>query len=766
MVGVILLCAVAGAVVLTVTAGARRSATSLDRLAEATGAADLLLDVSGADSNALDSVKASPVVAGAGEMSIVFAMIDGVEEDVGLFIPHDHLIGAVEHDRVLRGRLTDVDAVDEVTLNEHAAEVLDADVGDAITIHTLTPEQVDAEDYFPPRGPDLHMRVVGITRGPDDLVANGEGRIRSSPALLQAVTGKVDIFATYVGVRLRPGASVADFERSLGGTVPTGIRSAALTFDTRTKPVHDAVSTIADGLTVFAIVAAIASAVVVGLAVGRHLGGATADQEVLVALGMSPAARFTGLVLLAMPIAVGGAALAVAGAIIASPSMPIGLARKVEPDPGFAVDWWVVVIGFAAVALIVTASAAFSAWRIVRSSLVPALTTAPSRPRAAAVHAGAGPTVATGVELAFDRHRPSIPSRSAIAGVTVAVAAVIAILTFSSSLDRLLGASARWGYPWQLTLNFTSDDVDAAAAELADDARFEDVARWDAGFSEVGGAPVRAWGLTTLRGEVGYTLRSGRQPVGADEAVLGPTTAERLRVGIGDTVSVAVDPAVPAASAHVVGIALFPELEDGSLTDGIGYVGSAFRANATMPDLFEGSQIVVTGAPGTDLDELVAQLDEQYAEAVSGETIPTAPGGVGNLTQIRTLPRAIAIFVVVLGLASLAHALATTVGRRRRELATLRSIGLTPRQTTACVVWQAVTITAFALMLGIPLGLILGRGAWWATADPIGVATDVDRPIGALALVCLGTIVAGVVIAGAVAWSSGRTSPAAALRAE
>jgi hypothetical protein len=32
--------------------------------------------------------------------------------------------------------------------------------------------------------------------------------------------------------------------------------------------------------------------------------------------------------------------------------------------------------------------------------------------------------------------------------------------------------------------------------------------------------------------------------------------------------------------------------------------------------------------------------------------------------------------------------------------------------------------------------------------------------------VCLGTIVAGVVIAAAVAWSSGRTSPAAALRAE
>ena len=33
--------------------------------------------------------EASPVVAGAGELSIVFALVDGVEEDLGLFIPHD-----------------------------------------------------------------------------------------------------------------------------------------------------------------------------------------------------------------------------------------------------------------------------------------------------------------------------------------------------------------------------------------------------------------------------------------------------------------------------------------------------------------------------------------------------------------------------------------------------------------------------------------------------------------------------------------------------
>jgi hypothetical protein len=45
MLGLVLLCGLAGAVVLTVAAGARRTATSLDRLVEATSAADVVAAV-------------------------------------------------------------------------------------------------------------------------------------------------------------------------------------------------------------------------------------------------------------------------------------------------------------------------------------------------------------------------------------------------------------------------------------------------------------------------------------------------------------------------------------------------------------------------------------------------------------------------------------------------------------------------------------------------------------------------------------------------
>jgi predicted lysophospholipase L1 biosynthesis ABC-type transport system permease subunit len=767
MLGMIILCGVAGAVVLTVAAGARRSSTSLDRLADATGAADVVMDVTGVDPTARDAVRALPMVADSGELSVVFAVVDGVEQDLGLFIPQDDRFGAaVEHDRFLRGRPADPDRADEVTVNELAAEVIGVDVGDEFSISTLTPDQVATEDYFPPRGPNLHVRVVGVTRGPEDLIANGEAGITASPALLDVVSGRVDVFATYLGVRLVPGATVAEFEDSLGSGLAGGTRDDVFSFDTRTKSVRDAISTIVDGLVVFAIAAGAASIVVVGLAVGRHLARRTHEQEVLVALGMSPVARFAGLVSLVAPIATGGALLAVAGAVLASPLMPIGLARRAEPDPGFAVDWWVVTVGFLGVVAVVVGSAALAAWRTVRSRRAVDAFVPPSSPRVAASRSGAGPALATGVELAFDRRPPTIPSRSAIVGVTLAVTAVTAIFTFSSTLDRLVTTPDRWGYTWQLMLNFNSSEVDRAAAELAADTRFTGVARWDSGFSYVNGAPVRASGLTPLRGDVGYALRSGHQPAAADEVVLGPATADDLHVNIGDVVDVAADPSATPGAVHVVGIALFREIDEGDLTNGVGYLGSGFEQNATVPDLFEASQVVVTTSPGRSVEDIASALDEQYPDAISGESLPTAPGGVGNLMGVRSLPRAIAAFMVALGLASLTHALATTVGRRRHDLATLRSIGLTPRQTRACIVWQAVTIGAVGLVLGVPLGLIVGRGAWWAAADPIGVGTDISRPVGALVMMGVGTLVAAAGLATVVAWRSSRTAPAVALRTE
>jgi ABC-type lipoprotein release transport system permease subunit len=62
-----------------------------------------------------------------------------------------------------------------------------------------------------------------------------------------------------------------------------------------------------------------------------------------------------------------------------------------------------------------------------------------------------------------------------------------------------------------------------------------------------------------------------------------------------------------------------------------------------------------------------------------------------------------------------------TLRRRRHDLAVLRAMGLRPRQSAACVFWQAMTVAVIGLAVGIPIGIIIGRVSWrWvANSTPL-----------------------------------------------
>lgn len=198
----------------------------------------------------------------------------------------------------------------------------------------------------------------------------------------------------------------------------------------------------------------------------------------------------------------------------------------------------------------------------------------------------------------------------------------------------------------------------------------------------------------------------------------------------------------------------------------IGYFGDAFRDHADAPDAFEASQVVVRVASGQDVDAVTADLAERFPESIAPETLPSPPGSVGNLARLRTLPKWLAAFVAALGLTSLLHALATTMRRRRKELATLRGLGFTGRQVRGSVVWQAVSLAAAGVVLGIPLGLVVGKFAWWAVADPVGVVTAVHQPWAGVLAVGAGCLAVAALLATAFGAAVTRRTPAAALRVE
>lgn len=767
LVALTLMAGLAGAVVLTATAGARRTASSFERFVEVSSGADVAVDMRSADPRIVDDIAHLPMVKESGSFTLVLALVEGVDADLGIRIPRDDRMGVqIERFKVLRGRTPSPDRPEEVVVNEPAAALVGVDVGDELDVATLTSEQVRAEAYFPPQGPTLPFRVVGVVRGTDDIVEGADGGFFAGPALYDEVHGHVDEFTTYLGVTLVDGADVADFEAAVAELVPRDLEYQTLSLEDRSKAVRGTISAVASGLAVFALVAGLAAIVAVGQAVGRHVAGAHADAEVLQGLGVTSFARSVALVLMALPVAVGGAVVAVVGAWLASPIMPLGLARRAEPDPGLAADWLVFVAGALAVVAIVLAAAAPAAVWVARTQNAPPTRRRPSALAAAIGRAGAGPVPTNGVRLALDRRAPALPVRSAIGGIAMAIVGAVSVLTFSNSLDQLLGNPERWGFGWDLMLNFTADDVDAAAERVVDDDRVSAAARWDGGFSYVEGTVVRAYGLTPLSGDIGFALRSGRRPVTPGEVVLGPVTAERLGVELGDRVEVAPERDADASPVVVVGTALFPDDGEGSFAGSVGYFDTAFAEHATAPDLFEASQVVVRLPRGADLDTTAAAFDHDYPGSVSGESLPIMPAEVANLGSVRALPLWLAAFVASLGIASLVHVLVTTVRRRRGELATLRTLGITPRQALSCIVWQAATITAMGMAVGIPLGLIAGDAAWFAITDPAGLGTDTNRPV--LLYVAMGIL--ALLIAATVAvpagLRAGRQRPAEGLRAE
>jgi hypothetical protein len=102
---------------------------------------------------------------------------------------------------------------------------------------------------------------------------------------------------------------------------------------------------------------------------------------------------------------------------------------------------------------------------------------------------------------------------------------------------------------------------------------------------------------------------------------------------------------------------------------------------------------------------------------------------------VRVVPLLVAVLVAALGTAGAAPPPHQAVGRRQRDLAVLRALGLRPRQAGSIVGWHTATLALVAVVVGLPLGLVLGRVVWTALAELSRVFVYVDVDIVGLGLV-------------------------------
>ena len=72
--------------------------------------------------------------------------------------------------------------------------------------------------------------------------------------------------------------------------------------------------------------------------------------------------------------------------------------------------------------------------------------------------------------------------------------------------------------------------------------------------------------------------------------------------------------------------------------------------------------------------------------------------------------------------------LVTSVRRRRRDLAIMRTLGLSARQLATVVAWQSTVAVLIGTVVGVPLGIVLGRQLWDLFAEGIQAVPVAGRP--------------------------------------
>jgi cell division protein FtsX len=766
LLGLGLIVAVVGSVVLAAAAGARRTATVVERARDATAATELRMQVD-ADQAVVHEVADALVASGeVEELARVraFPVDAGGDYDLTLLGDPDGRLGrTIDRPVDVEGSLPS--GPDEVALNEFAAEQLDVAVGDTVSTGTFAADDIEAimfGEQFPGfNGPALDLRVVGIARSLQDLQG---GDTSAGPTGL--VTGAffdehpdVGTFPEVFAVRLVDGASagaVEDLAIEVAGDSEVEVEASQETYG---ESVDRAVDVLTAGLVVFTAVAALAGLLVVGQAVARQVQASSVDEELLRSLGVTRRARMLAVGIPAVTAAGTGAALGALGATLASPLFPIGLARSAEAEPGLRADPLLVVGG--AVVLAAVVGAFVLLWALRQPRVVDA-------ERRARILAGLSaplgrPVPLIGTRLALDpgRGRRSVPIRSAVVGAAVGVVGVVGVGVVVTSLATLVDEPARWGWTWSSSPDV--EDADLLRREGPDDERLEGAAFLDQARVDLGEVEVTGFALEQVRGEVALAVRRGRAPTSAGEIALGHGTAEDLGLSVGDTVDAVRADGSGTTELVITGEVVVPLSDNASPGEGA-LLTPAGMEQVRGSDGFE--SLLLSYPPGADVPALEADLAEDYGLEFSAYSRPVVTGEVSNLDGVRTLTRTLGFFFAVLALVGRAHALAVSSRRRRSDFAVLRALGMRRREVRRSVALQAVVITLLGAVIGVPVGLVVGRHRWRVMVEGVGVVDDPANPWSVLATIVPAVLVLAVVVAAVPAWRSSRRRPATVLRAE
>jgi ABC-type lipoprotein release transport system permease subunit len=675
--------------------------------------------------------------------------------------------GGGMHDTIMR-----IDAVEgrtptgsqEIAINRVAQQKYGLQIGERLHVSGVASGQLNAywnrtEGTSRTWGPTIEVTVVGIFAGDDAwrVITAGVGGpgFALPPSFLATYGDRFDYRVDAV-LRLRGGdADVPRLHEDVGRIM--GDETIPITNVNDAKRRLERITTAeAVALALFAAALLAAAFVLVGQALFRlvRAGADASDVLAVRAMGMATPAVVMGLAIPGLAVAGLGTLGALGVALAMSPQVPIGMAGTFELHPGVKIDPPVLVAGAAGLVAFTALAALAAAFLAVRE-----LTAARAAGSSRAGHP-VGPlpvplTVGLGVRFALERRPGGDPAagRVALVSAVVGVLGVVAAWTVAAGIDDATAHPERGGQTWDLEFNrglpdqVITGDPDVAAATEFHQAEVK-----------LGGRTVTAYSARPIGTPTELVVVSGRLPDAPDEIAIGPATAARLNLRVGDQVPAGRQGSHPV---RVVGTMFLHEYggynayDEGLLATPAGLERLEPTGGGTLFYLID----VREGAdPGAVRDRFV------QAGGLPWSLLP--PAGVSMLNRLRGLPVLLGSLLAVLGVGAVGHALVSSVRWRRGELAVLRALGLSGRQVGAVIMWQATTLGAVAVVFGVPLGILAGLVAWRWIATSMPLIHVPPLAVLATALVVPATVIAVHIMAVWPARAAGRIQPARTLRAE
>ena len=790
-----LLCGLFGAVTLVTFAGARRAEAAYPRFLERNRGYDVLISDSSVFADVFWKVDFD-LLAGLpyAETSVRIVVgglaveSDRLPDEVLFMGSQDPRFGReINRPLIAEGRLADPSSPDEITVpyfadgpigglrvgDEIRAKVGETSIGLRVVGRTVIPGELPPQPFF---GWPIVVTSAFLERHQD-------GFGYRLPAMM---------------IRFEEASDVDRLLRDARGFTE-GKVFAPQEQSSHTRAVQGSANLQATAFKLLAAFVALTGIMIMGQVLARETTLGSEEGSTLRALGFDRRQLVWLGILRVMPVAFGGALIAMGLAWLGSPFFPRGSIRAVERSTAPVFDGAVLLVGTLAIVAIVVILVIIPAWRAARMTgrPMPAVVR-PSQIASLVAAAGMSVPAVAGVRLALERGRgkTAVPVVSSMVVVSIGIATFVAAATFGGSLQKMVDDRQLQGKTWDQVIN-TLTDVEQSAVPpeemerlarargdaLASDPDIEALAFADAGaplvlFSRQGparGVPILGLTIDNVKGSLYCPVVEGREPSGPNEVVLGVRMIKALDIRLDPAQPPEIQVALQGAEEHritvkVVGRAVIPPLGNfGEIGYGImfgegGEETSLVEDPSTAPPM---TDLLVRWRDGADPEAVIARYRGRYPDVALGEDVS---GGrfadVVSFGGVEAAPVAVGAVLATLGAAALAHVLVTAIRRRRRDVAILKTVGFVRGQARRVVAWQATITVLFATLIGMPLGIVVGRTLWNLVANGIGVLPSPKVEPALLWALIPAVVALGNLIAAPPGRSAARTQPALVLRSE